>query len=265
MRISELIERLGRTVFEAPFGAMSQAISDSPEVAEIRIAVLDEVKKKVQRAGGKALFPYNIVRVVICTSAPDAGVFERDFFRRFFEEEVRKSLARDSCRFPDDLRVEVRVADDDSANEDNWLRIETLAEDVEPEPSEPARARRTARLVVVAGVPNKTEIALQKTRTNIGRLVDVYKSEGMSRRNDLASPRSIPSTAPSRASTPTSYTTRRPASTGCSMIAGIRAATRPRTTAGFGSCVTAWARKCIATRVGPGSCRAMRFTWARPC
>ncbi len=186
MKISELIERLGRTVFEAPFGAMSQAIGDSPEVAEIRIAVLDEVKKKIQRAGGKALFPYNIVRIVICTSAPDAGVFERDFFRRFFEEEVRKSLARDSCRFPDDLRVEVRVAGDESGDDDNWLRIETLAEEIQPEPSEPAHARRTARLVVIAGVPNKTEIALQKTRTNIGRLVDVYKSEGMSRRNDLA-------------------------------------------------------------------------------
>jgi hypothetical protein len=186
MRISELIERLGRTVFEAPFGAMSQAIGDSPEVAEIRIAVLDEVKKKIQRAGGKALFPYNIVRIVICTSAPDAGVFERDFFRRFFEEEVRKSLARDSCRFPDDLHVQVRVAGDESDDEDNWLRIETLAEEIQSEPSEPARARRTARLVVIAGVPNKTEIALQKTRTNIGRLVDVYKSEGMSRRNDLA-------------------------------------------------------------------------------
>src|SRR5260370_41889597 len=171
MKISELIERLGRTVFEAPFGAMSQAIGDSPEVAEIRIAVLDEVKKKTQRAGGKALFPYNIVRIVICTSPPDAGVFERDFFRRFFEEEVRKSLARDSCRFPDDLRVEVRVAGDESGDDDNWLRIETLAEEIQPEPSEPAHARRTARLVVIAGVPNKTEIALQKTRTNIGRLV----------------------------------------------------------------------------------------------
>ena len=186
MRISELIERLGRTVFETPFGAMSQAIGDSPEVAEIRIAVLDEVKKKIQRAGGKALFPYNIVRIVISTSAPDAAVFERDFFRRFFEEEVRKSLARDSCRFPDDLRIEVRVDPDKSANEEKWLRIETLAEDVQPETSEPARGRRSPRLIVVAGVPNKSEIALQKTRTNIGRLVDVYKAEGVSRRNDLA-------------------------------------------------------------------------------
>ncbi len=186
MRISELIERLGRTVFEAPFGAMSQAIGDSPEVAEIRIAVLDEVKKKIQRAGGKALFPYNIVRIVVCTSAPDAAVFERDFFRRFFEEEVRRSLARDSCRFPDDLRVEVRVASNESGDENHWLRIETLAEEIQPETSEPASTRRSARLMVIAGTPNKTEIQLQKARTNIGRLIDVYKSEGLSRRNDLA-------------------------------------------------------------------------------
>ena len=192
MRLSELIERLGRTVFEAPFGALSQAIGDSPEVAEIRIAVLDEVKKKIQRAGGKALFPYNIVRIVICTAAPDAAVFERDFFRRFFEEEVRRSLARDSCRFPDDLRIEVRVArdglsdTDESGDHDNWLRIDTLAEEIQPAPSESASSRRTARITVIAGTPNKSEIQLQKPRTNIGRLVDVYKSEGLSRRNDLA-------------------------------------------------------------------------------
>ena len=40
--------------------------------------------------------------------------------------------------------------------------------------------------MVVSGTANKPEIALQKSRTNIGRLADVYKSEGLSRRNDLA-------------------------------------------------------------------------------
>jgi len=84
MRISEIIERFGRTVFEAPFGAMAQTIGDSPEVAEIRIAVLDDVKKKIQRAGGKALFPYNLVRIGIRASSHDAAVVERDFFRKFF-------------------------------------------------------------------------------------------------------------------------------------------------------------------------------------
>ncbi len=181
MRISEIIERFGRTVFEAPFGALAQTIGDSPEVAEIRIAVLDEVKKKIQRAGGKALFPYNLVRIGVRASGHDAAVFERDFFRKFFEEEVRQGLSKEACRFPEDLRVEIRVSDGD---QENWLLIETRAEDV-PVP-EPTRTRRAARLVVLAGAANKSEVPLQKMRTNIGRLVDVYKAEGLSRRNDLA-------------------------------------------------------------------------------
>jgi hypothetical protein len=182
MRISEIIERFGRTVFEAPFGALAETIGDSPEVAEIRIAVLDEVKKKIQRAGGKALFPYNLVRISIRAGGNDTGVFERDFFRNFFEEEVRKGISKESCRYPEDLRVEIRIS---SGDQENWLQIETLAEDI-PVVAEPVRARRVARLVVVAGNANKSEVPLQKARVNIGRLVDVYKSEGLSRRNDLA-------------------------------------------------------------------------------
>jgi len=171
MKLSELIERFGRTVFEAPFGAMAQTISDSPEVAEIRIAVLDEVGKKIQRAGGKALFPYNVVRISIRASASDAAIFERDFFRGFFEEE--------------DLRIEIRAAEIEPGEEGNWLSIEAVAEDAPPVPKEPSRSPRSARLIVVSGAANKPEILLQRSRTNIGRLVDVYKAEGLSRRNDL--------------------------------------------------------------------------------
>ena len=185
MRIAEIIERLGRTVFEVPFGAMSQAMGDSPEVAEIRIAVLDEVKKKIQRAGGKALFPYNVVRICIHAGGGDAAVFERDFFRKFFDEEVRKSLSKDACRFPDDLRVEIRVTDSEPGDDDGWLLIETVAVDPLPAPIESDKSHRIAKLTVVSGAANKSEIMLQKARTNIGRLVDVYKAEGLSRRNDL--------------------------------------------------------------------------------
>jgi hypothetical protein len=185
MRIAEIIERLGRTVFETPFGTMSQAMGDSPEVAEIRIAVLDEVKKKIQRAGGKALFPYNLVRIRIHAGSGDATVFERDFFRKFFDEEVRKSLSKDACRFPDDLHVEIRVTDSETGDDDGWLLIETIAQDPIPTPAEPAKSHRIAKLTVASGTANKSEILLQKARTNIGRLVDVYKSEGLSRRNDL--------------------------------------------------------------------------------
>jgi len=182
MKISELIERLGRTVFEAPFGATAQLIGESPEVAEIRIAVLDEVKKKIQRAGGHALFPYNVVRIQIRAAADEGAVFERDFFRRFFDEELRKGLSKEACRFPEDLRVEIRA----TSEEGKWLRVETLAEDIALPSEEAPRAKKTAKLVVAAGTANKAEIPLQKARINIGRLGDVYKAEGLSRRNDLA-------------------------------------------------------------------------------
>jgi hypothetical protein len=182
MKISDLIERLGRTVFEAPFGATAQVMGESPEVAEIRIAVLDEVRKKIQRAGGHALFPYNVVRIQIRAAGEQGAVFERAFFRRFFDEELRKSLAKEACRFPDDLRVEVRATNE----EGKWLRVEMAAEEVAPLIEEPPRPRKAARLVVAAGTANKSEIPLQKARTNIGRLTEVYKAEGLSRRNDLA-------------------------------------------------------------------------------
>ena len=182
MKISELIERLGRTVFETPFGATAQLMGESPEVAEIRIAVLDEVKKKIQRAGRHALVPYNVVLIQIRAAVDEGAVFERDFFRRFFDEELRKGLSKEGCRFPEDLRVEIRA----TSEEGKWLRVETLAEDIALPSEDAPRAKKTARLVVAAGTANKTEIPLQKTRTNIGRLGDVYKSEGLSRRNDLA-------------------------------------------------------------------------------
>jgi len=185
MKISEIIERLGRTVFEAPFGAHAQAIGDSPEVAEIRIAVLDEVRKKIQRAGGHALFPYNVVRIKI-QAADEGAVFEREFFRRFFEEELRKGLSKEACRFPEDLRVEIRAAGVGGDGAEKWLLVEMLAEDIVPSSEEAPRARKAAKLVVSAGTANKSEIPLQKARTNIGRLSDVYKAEGLSRRNDLA-------------------------------------------------------------------------------
>ncbi len=185
MKVSELIERLGRSVFEAPFGALSETMGESPEVAEIRIAVLDEVGGKIQRAGGKALFPYNVVRIVVRVSGGDAAVFRHEFFRRFFEEEVRKNLAKQACRFPADMKVEVATAEQEDGS-GKWLRVETLAVDLPAAIEEVPRARRVARLVVESGTANKADILLQKARTNIGRLVDVYKAEGLSRRNDLA-------------------------------------------------------------------------------
>jgi len=112
-------------------------------------------------------------------------VFERGFFRNFFEEEVRADLAKHACRFPAGLRVDIRVEEAGSSTTSEWLRIETISEEPAPPVDEP-RSKRAARLVVLAGTANRPELPLQKARTNIGRLAEVYKAEGLSRRNDLA-------------------------------------------------------------------------------
>lgn len=189
MKLSDIIERLGRTVFEAPFGATAQAIGDAPEAAEIRIALLDEVRDKIQRAGGQALFPYNVVRVHIRAAAEEGAVFEHDFFRRFLDEEVHKTLSKEGSRFPQDLRVQVQA----TSEVVKWLRVEMLMEETEPLPAEPTpREQGVAVLVVSAGAAGRSELALEKPRTNIGRLTDVYKAQGPSRRNDLAFEADIP-------------------------------------------------------------------------
>ncbi len=148
--------------------------------------MLDEVSKKIQRAGGKALFPYNVVRIVLRAGGSDAAVFERDFFRRFFEEEVRRvwrsrpAGSQTICASRSARRAKSRltIATGCASRRSRWT------------PRRP-RLSRLARAalrgcIVSSGSANKPELLLQKTRTNIGRLVDVYKSEGMSRRNDLA-------------------------------------------------------------------------------
>src|ERR1700693_4294105 len=49
-----------------------------------------------------------------------------------------------------------------------------------------AATRPVGKLVVREGEANAAEIRLDKTRTNIGRDVDVYRAEGLFRTNDLA-------------------------------------------------------------------------------
>lgn len=184
MGLSELLERLGRNVFEAPFSAASQ-MSDSPEVAEIRVAILEKIRNRSQRAGGHDIFPYNVIRIHIRGAGNrDSAIFERDFLRKFFEQEIRTSLGRRNCRFPEDLRVEVRLTGTDPESANDWVWIEVDSSEPAAEAAE-ARPRRTAKLTVIAGKANKPELTLQKIRTNIGRAGDVYKSEGLSRRNDL--------------------------------------------------------------------------------
>ncbi len=178
------IERLGRAIFESPFGAAQ----DAPELAEIRLAVIDAVKARSHRTGSVRVFSDNVIQVQLRgVSDVQSKSFESGLLADHLLSNLRNSLARASYRFPDDIRVEVRTTPDLPREGEGWVAIETL-KDVQDVASKaaPPRSNRAARLVVISGTATKSEIPLNKTRTNIGRTVDVFHSAGPARRNDLA-------------------------------------------------------------------------------
>ena len=184
MAISTVFEKLGKAIFEAPFGGARLA-KDAPEMAEIRIAVLDAVKTKSHRANGKNVFPFNQIQVQL-RGVPEAqvSVFEGEFLSSYFAQEVKNSLTRSNYRFPADLEVGVSATAEIPLKDQPWIVVETIQRKTEAQP-EPLGGR-SARLIVKEGVANVPEIVIDKPRLNIGRTIEVFHTSGPSRRNDLA-------------------------------------------------------------------------------
>lgn len=184
MAVSNIIERLGRAIFEAPFGGRKIS-KDAPELAEIRLAVLDAVKEKAHRAGGKIVFPYNLIRVHLLGVPPEqAPVFRSAFLSSYFAEELRHGLTRSSYRFPSDLSVDVTTTETMPGPNESWLRVETILEETRPEPV--TAIRQIAQLKVVLGKAEPIELKLEKAWVNIGRTRDAVQAVGPTRRNDIA-------------------------------------------------------------------------------
>jgi hypothetical protein len=184
MAVSNIIERLGRAIFEAPFGGQKLS-KDTPELAEIRLAVLDAVKEKAHRAGGKLVFPYNLIRVhLLGVPAEQAPVFRSAFLSSYFAEELRTGLTRSSYRFPADLSVDVTTTDIMPGPNEGWLRVETLLD--EPKPEVMSELPQVARLTVLTGTAEPSELTLDKAWINLGRTREAVQTGGPTRRNDIA-------------------------------------------------------------------------------
>ena len=182
MPLLDSIEKLGRVIFESSFSTAN----DAPELAEIRLAVLDAVKARSHRNGSVRVLSHDLIRVQL-RGVPEAqaAAFEGGFLADYLTRDLSATLARSSIRFPENLHVEVRVSTALPGPNESWVSVESETGAM-PEVLEPPRAPRTARLVVLQGSANKPELVLHKTRTNIGRTVDVYQADGPLRRNDLA-------------------------------------------------------------------------------
>ena len=180
MNLTEYLEKLGRTLFESPL-ARTAPLESPPELAEIRFAVLDEVKRNSYRAGARQVFPYDLVRVSMRgVEESRAPAFRSVFFRQYLEQEIQASLRADHVRFPEQLRVEVDIATGLPMPNEPWLTVAVGSRE------QAGASKNSARLVVSQGSSNTPELPLDKPRVHIGREVDVYRNGGMHRRNDLA-------------------------------------------------------------------------------
>jgi hypothetical protein len=185
MAISDMVERLGRAVFEAPFGG-TRIAKDTPELVEIRLAILAAIKSKSYRAGGRSVVPFDLVRVrLLGVPEQQAAVFRTDFLARYLTEELKSALERSHRRFSDTLHVEVATSPELPEAGKEWINVEIALATPQPA-AENTPARRPAKLVVLNARANRAEIPLTKTRTNIGRIQEVFKTTGPSRKNDLS-------------------------------------------------------------------------------
>lgn len=183
MNLTEFLEKWGRTIFESPLSRTTRTVPlESPaELAEIRFAVLEEVRRNSYRAGARLVFPFDLVRVSLRgVEESRAGTFRSGFFRDYLEHEIQAHLRADSVRFPERLRVEVEVATGLPLPNEPWMTVGVASQE------QPSEAKRPARLLVQKGIANATELPIDKPRVYVGREVDVYREGGMRRRNDLA-------------------------------------------------------------------------------
>ena len=184
MAIHNVMEKLGKAVFESPFGA-NRIAKDAPELAELRLATLEAVKAKSHRSGGKNIFPYDLIEVeLLGISEEQAVIFGGDFLRKYFSEEIRAGLTRSSYRFPEGLEVTFSTTPRLPQPDEAWFTVKTLLR-APASGSASAGTVAHARLTVVKGNSKFTRLTLDKVRMNIGRTAEVYRAAGPSRRNDL--------------------------------------------------------------------------------
>ncbi len=179
MNLGQFLEKFGRTMLERPL-ATSPDPDEPPELAEIRLAILDQVREKSYRSGGRKVFPYDLLRVELRgVDQGRAPMFTGQFFRKYLEQEVHSALRTGGCRFPDNLRVDVAATVGLPRRDEPWLIVEAVSR-------ESGGVGASARLLVQEGTANAAELPMAKARINIGRVVDVYRDAGLLRRNDLS-------------------------------------------------------------------------------
>jgi hypothetical protein len=176
-KVEKAIEREFRRWTENAFGP-----ADSDELLLVHRAILEEIESKIQTLHrGEQILPYN--HLVIRLASADAtkrALFEAAFGQgRRLEKDIRECLAACGCAPPGGFSVEVETSEAGPKGLEILYEVRNTAPVVAAKPS-------PARLVVVRGKANLESIALDKPRTNIGRLAELTDfRHRVIRRNDV--------------------------------------------------------------------------------
>ena len=162
--------------------------SHSPELLEIRRDILEDIRDRIEPVGGgKSVFPYNTVAVVIAAATEEeVGVRETAFSQADeLQEDIRELMTEAGCAAP---AISVHVMEDVAlAATTRPFRIEYSREKMQPEPTAAPAARAVMKLTVMRGQADLAEYTFDTERVNIGRLKEVVgEKDGLRRRNDVA-------------------------------------------------------------------------------
>lgn len=177
--VEKKIERNFRKWTQKVFGPV-----ESDELLVVHRGILDDVENRIQTVQrGKRIFPYNHLLVrLVSSDAARRALFQAAFTQNGrLVNDVRECLLGAGCELPGGFSLAIEVA------ETGPKPFEILYEAREvPLKSATESLRAPARLVVVRGKANQESFALDKPRTNIGRLAELtdYRHRVI-RRNDV--------------------------------------------------------------------------------
>jgi len=159
---------------------------ETPGLLEIRRDILEDVRDHIEPAGnGRSVFPYNYVLVRLAPSGSGNHLYESALAGDHgLEADLRALLAEAGAFVPPGFSVTIETPSDPApAWHDSPFRIEYMNR----RPAPASASRPSARLIVVKGQCDPTELPIDSDRVNLGRLKEVTsEKDGLRRRNDLA-------------------------------------------------------------------------------
>ena len=163
--------------------------AEVPELSEIRHDILEEIRGNVQELStGRYIFPFDRILLEIYprSQAEKAAIQSVWIDNGELQTEIRAVLSRADCQYDRNLVVETRLSGAElDAGKNFHLTFESVARQAAP--PRPVEPRAPISLTVLTGTAEPASLVLSAANTNLGRLREVFDSDGQFvRSNDLA-------------------------------------------------------------------------------